>query len=256
MVLNKISAVILTKNSQKHIKKVLEALTKLDEVVIVDNHSTDKTLSIAKEFKNVKLYQEGFIGFGPLKKKAISYASNEWVLSIDSDEVVSAELVDEILNLKLDEACWYSFEFSNYYGGKHIKCCGWYPDRHIRLFCKKSATFDEAYVHENLTPLGEKDLKEIKLTSKITHYSYSNLSDFLIKMERYSTLFAIENRGKKSSSPLKALGRGVFTFFKNYILQRGFLCGYEGFVISCYNAQTTFWKYMKLYEIDKKVDDR
>lgn len=254
--MNKISAVILTKDSQKHIKEVLEALSKLDEIVIVDNGSVDETLSIAKEFENVKLFQEEFIGFGALKKKAISYASNEWVLSIDSDEVASGELVAEILSLRLDESCWYSFEFSNYYGGKHIKCCGWYPDRHIRLFCKKSATFDEAYVHENLTPLEGKSLKEVKLNSKIVHYSYSDLSDFLVKMERYSTLFALKNRGKKSSSPLKAVGRGVFTFFKNYVLQRGFLCGYEGFVISCYNAQTAFWKYMKLYEANKKIDTK
>jgi len=162
-------------------------------------------------------------------------------------------LLGEIGALDLKKECVYSIRRDNYYLGKHIKCCGWYPDGVYRLYNKKITGFDSKKVHENIKLKG---LKTVVLKHPMKHYLYENIGDFLSKMQKYSELFANESRGKKSSSPLKVLGRGVFTFFKNYILQKGFLCGYEGFVISCYNAQTAFWKYMKLYEINKKIDAR
>jgi len=245
-----ISATILTKNGKKHIEEVLSALKNFDEVVLLDNGSTDGTAEIASRFSNVKIYTlEKFEGFGKAHRKMEELAQNDWILSIDSDEVLSSEAKSEIFSIELDENTIYELPFRNYFNGKWIKSCGWYPDAHPRLYNKKRARFSDSFVHEKV--VGE-NVKTKRLNGHITHYSYDCIEDFLRKMQNYSTLFAEQNRGKKNSSVLKALLHGWFGFFKSYILKRGFTQGYEGFIISYYNAQTAFWKYIKLYEANKR----
>lgn len=245
-----ITATILTKNGKKRIREVLEALKDFSEVIVLDNGSTDETLAIASEFKNVKIHTlERFEGFGKAHRLMEDLASNEWILSIDSDEVLSAEALAEIRGGALDAGVIYEFFFRNYFNGRWIKTCGWHPDAHPRLYNKTRARFTESFVHEKV--VGE-NVKTKRLRGHITHYSYDNVEDFLRKMQTYSTLFAEQNRGKKSSSITKALIHGWFGFFKSYILKRGITQGYEGFIISYYNAQTAFWKYIKLYEANKR----
>ena len=147
---NKISVTILTKNSSKYIKECLQALEKFNEVIVLDNGSTDETMKIAKTFKNVKIYENEFIGFGPLKNLAILYTTNDWVLSVDSDEIFSSELVDEIISLDLEDQKVYSILRDNYYNGKLIQCCGWNDDWVNRLFNKNSTKFNEKKVHESI----------------------------------------------------------------------------------------------------------
>lgn len=243
-----ISVTILTKNSQKYIGEVLSSVQSFDEVLIYDTGSTDNTLEIAKQFSNVTIRKGPFIGFGPTHNAASSLAKNDWVLSIDSDEVVSTEMAQQIAALKLDEAGVYSFPRDNYYNGKHIKWCGWYPDRQIRLYNKTRTRFTEAQVHEAVITT---HMTLIPLSTPIRHYSYASIADFLSKMQMYSDLFAAQYKGRKKSSLLKALGHGFFAFFKSYLLKKGFLGGFEGFVISAYNGHTAYYKYLKLYEANK-----
>lgn len=242
-----ISVTILTKNSKKYLFEVLAAVKNFDEVVVYDTGSTDNTLEIAKQFPNVTIYQKSFCGFGPTHNLASEAARNDWILSIDSDEVVTLEMDEEIAQLQLDPGAVYSFPRHNYFNGKWIKWCGWYPDRQIRLYNRTKTRFTDAQVHESIIDSG---MRKIPLASPLKHYSYESIADFLTKMQLYSDLFAAQNKGKKSSSPLKAILHGFFAFFKSYILKRGFLGGYEGFVISSYNAHTAFYKYLKLYEIN------
>ncbi len=245
-----ITATILTKNGKKRIGEVLNALRDFSEVIVLDNGSTDETLAIAAEFTNVKIHKlEKFEGFGKAHRAMEDLASNEWILSIDSDEVISQEAVADIRSGALDPGTVYEFAFRNYFNGKWIKTCGWYPDAHPRLYNKTRARFTESFVHEKV--VGE-NVKIKRLKGYITHYSYDNVEDFLRKMQSYSTLFAEQNRGKKSSSIGKAFLHGWFGFFKSYILKRGFVQGYEGFIISYYNGQTAFWKYIKLYEANRR----
>jgi glycosyltransferase involved in cell wall biosynthesis len=245
-----ISATILAKNGKKHIEEVLSSLQFLDEVVLLDNGSTDGTTEIAAKFANVKIYtQEGFEGFGKAHQAMEALANNDWILSIDADEVVSQALADEILSEPLDEQTVYKIRFDNYYMGQHIKGCGWSPDYKYRLYNRKVTGFDDREVHENIK-LGGLKIKELKASAK--HYSFDSAADFLRKIQNYSELYAKEYRGKKSSSPSKALFRSIFAFFKSYILQKGCLDGYGGFIVSCYSAQWVFWKYIKLYEINRK----
>ena len=238
-----ITATILTKNSAETLELTLQSLKAFDEVLILDTGSQDGTCAIAKRYSNTKIFHSPFIGFGPLHNLAAQYATHNWILSIDSDEVLSAELANQILSLSLDSNKVYSFPFHNYFNHKHIKWCGWYPDRHIRLYNKQVTCFTESQLHEKIQIQG---LFEEELSAPVLHYSYRCISDFLRKMDLYSTLFAEQNKGKKSSSIAKAIGHGLFAFIKSYILKRGFLGGKEGYLISLYNSQTAFYKYMKL----------
>ncbi len=243
-----ISVTIIIKNGERRIKEVLGALQKFDEVVLFDTGSTDQTLEIAKNFSNVAIYERPFNGFGPAHNAAAALAKHEWVLSIDADEVLSEELIQEILEMPLKPQTVYALPFHNYYNGKHIKWCGWYPESHIRLYNKTETAFTEAMVHEGVIKKGH---KEIAFKHPVLHYSYDSISDFLIKMERYSTLFATQYHHKRKSSPLIALKHGAAAFMKSYVLKKGFLGGFEGFLISAYNGHTAFYKYLKLYQVNK-----
>lgn len=240
-----ISATVLLKGSPKHLEKVLASLAFLDEVVVYDNGASEEALKICKKFTNIKVFTGAFYGFGKTHNLASSQAKNAWVLSVDSDEVVSEALRLEIEGLKLDKNSVYSVPRHNYFQGKWIKGCGWYPDRVFRLYNKDSTEFTEAFVHERVKLEG---LKEVKLKGALQHYSYDTIADFLTKMQSYTELFAKENQGKRSSSPWKAISHGSFAFLRSYVIKRGFMDGFQGYIISVYNAQTAYYKYLKLYE--------
>jgi glycosyltransferase involved in cell wall biosynthesis len=247
---NKITVTILTKNSNKHLKTVLEALASFDQVLIYDNGSTDNTLEIASLFQNVTIETGSFLGFGSTHNRATELSKNDWVLSIDSDEVVSPEMLKSIDSLNLEIEAVYSFPRHNYFNGKWIRWCGWYPDRVVRLYNKKTTAFCDSQVHESIRTKG---VKKISLDQPIIHYSYESLSDFINKMQTYSDLFAKQHQGKKKSSTLKAIGHGFGAFLKSYLLKRGFLGGKEGFIISTYNGHTAFYKYLKLAEANTRL---
>lgn len=244
-----ISVCILTKNSSLTIQKTLDSVTSFPEALLLDNGSTDDTLSKAQQYPNVKIFKSPFLGFGCLRNKIASLAQNEWILSLDSDEILSPLLIKEIAALSLKNDTLYSISRHNFYNNKKIKGCGWYPDRVIRLYHRASTSYCQSAVHESVI---KKDLKVIPLKHPILHTPYLFTSDFLLKMEHYSTLFAQQNQNKKKSSFSKALTHALFSFFRSYILKRGFIDGKEGFIISLYNANTAFYKYIKLKELNEQ----
>ena len=247
---NNISVTILTKNSGVYLFECLSALEAFSEVLIVDNGSTDDTIAIASGFKNVILHEHPFIGFGPMKNIAVDKASNDWIFSVDSDEVVMPELVSEILSLKLDRNVVYVMDRDNYYHHRLIRGCGWDNDRVQRLFNRQSTRYDDKLVHEGLIING--NLKIEMLSGRLKHYPYDNASQLLQKMQHYSTLWAEEHHGRKQASTVKALLYGVLTFLKSYLLKQGWRYGYEGLLISVSNANGVFYKYIKLYEADRE----
>lgn len=244
-----ITVTILTKNSEKYLKEVLESLKDFNEVLIYDNGSIDRTFEIAQKFSNVTIHKAVFQGFGKTHNTASNTAKNDWILSIDSDEVVSHEMCQEILALDLSPDAVYSFPRKNYFKNHWIWFCGWYPDRVFRLYNRKKTRFTDAYVHESVIV---ENMSVIECKSPIIHYSYSSQNDFLAKMQSYSSLFAEQNYGKKKSSPLKAILHGIGAFFKSYFIKFGFLGGFNGLMISIYNGNTAFYKYLKLYELNCK----
>ncbi len=245
-----ITVTILTKNSAETLASTLDSVKEFPEVLVYDTGSSDRTVELAKQFSNVKVVEGPFEGFGPTHNKASSLASHDWILSIDSDEVLSPELSKEILQLELSLSTVYRIDRHNFFNQKWIRCCGgWYPDPVIRLYHRQKAQFSEAAVHEKIL---HADLKIESLSAPLLHTPYRSIEDFLHKMQLYSTLFAQQNRDKKKSSLKKALFHSMGAFFKSYFIKRGFLGGKEGFIISLYNGHTTFYKYLKLVRLNDK----
>lgn len=238
-----ITATVLTKNNQKTLQKTLDSLKSLPEVIVLDSGSTDQTLAIAERYPNVTTHNSPFLGFGPMHNYAAKLASNDWILSIDSDEVLSRELIEELSNLSLNPAAVYKLQRHNYFNGKLIKWCGgWHPDFVIRLYNRTKTQFTSDLVHERI----EDDGMCIEtLSGPLNHTPYLEIADFLDKMQHYSELFADQNHGKPASL-FQALIHGWHAFFKSYIIKRGYAGGKEGFVISMYNGHCTFYKYLKL----------
>ncbi len=246
-----ISVHILTKNSAATLLQTLMSVSAFPEVIVYDTGSTDETLEIASQFSNVKIHQAPITSFGAAHNCAASLSANEWVLSLDSDEVLSPGLIEELRQLELDPNCVYAILRDNYFNGRKITfCAGWYPDWVVRLYNRKSTGFSNDFVHEKVIT---KDLKIVKLKHNLKHVPYRSMADFLEKMQTYSSFFARQHQGKKESSLARALFHGCAAFCKNYFFKRGILGGREGFILSLYNAQTTYYKYLKLAELNKKL---
>lgn len=243
-----ISVTMLSKNSERTIGKALESLRWADEVILLDTGSTDHTLEIAATFHNVKIHKTPFTGFGELHNLATELAAHPWILSVDSDEVVSPELAEELSTLVLDAQTVYSVARHNYFNDRWIRGCGWYPDRCLRLYNRTATRFSSQEVHESILMEG---MELVELKGPLLHFSYPNIASLLEKMQLYSDLFARQYRHKRRSSLPKALTHAFTTFFISYLLQRGLFFGYEGFVISLYKAHTAYYKYLKLREANR-----
>ena len=242
-----ISAVVLAKNNEATIQKTLQSLEAFDDVVVYDNGSTDRSKEIAQSFSNVHLVQGEFRGFGWTKNRATQYAKHEWVIIVDSDEVLDAQLLHTLQHKELIKTTVYLLNFKAYYKNIEIKHCGWNNQKIKRLYNKSITQYNNNDVHEDIITTG---LKLEELRGNVEHYSYQSIEQFINKANTYSTLFAQNNAGKKSSSPAKAFFNGLYSFFRTYVLKRGFLDGYAGLIIAFSHMATNFYKYMKLYELN------
>lgn len=250
MLIDNISVVMIAKNAAKTIDATLKSLNNFSEIILYLNNSTDDTKQIAEKFDNVKIIDGEFLGFGPTKNRAATYAKNEWILSLDADEVVSKELYSAIKNSTLETNTLYSIKRINFYKDREVKHSGWGQEKIIRVYNKTDTSFNDSLVHEKIIRDG---FKIELLSGSLKHYSFSGISDFIQKMDYYSTIYANENRDKKSSSPIKALFNAFFHFFKCYIFKRGFLDGYAGLLICVSGTNGVFYKYLKLYEENRKI---
>lgn len=239
-----ISCTILTKNAARTLKKTLDALTDFDEVVILDSGSSDATLKIASLYPNVNIHHSPFLGFGPQHNLATSLAKHDWVLSIDGDEIVTSKLSQRLKGLTLNPDAVYSFPRLNILYGKKIRFSGWYPDRVCRLYHRKKTSFSLDQVHEKIISQG---LKEIRLHEPIEHYSYLDARDFLNKMQVYTDLYKEQHLDRKVSF-FTVMIHTLFGFIKPYVIKLGFLDGVQGLMIALYQAQTAYYKYLKLWE--------
>jgi glycosyltransferase involved in cell wall biosynthesis len=244
-----ISCVIIVKNAKSTISSTLESLKEFEDVLVYDNGSTDGTLEILKNYTNVNLVQGDFLGFGPTKNRAVGFAKNDWILSLDADEVLSDKFITNLASINLHDKSIYTINRENYYKNVHVKHC-WGNDVIVRVFNRTKTQFTDEKVHEKII---EKDFKVSSINGAVKHYPYSTITDFIIKLDRYSTIFANDNKGKKKSSPLKAILNAKFSFIKTYFFKRGFLDGYAGLVIAFSHMATNFYKYIKLYELNKDI---
>lgn len=250
MDLNDISVTVLTRNGDKNLKEVLTALAPFGEVIIYDTESRDLTLEVARRFENAYVVHAPFIGYGPTHNMATAATNNDWVLCIHGDEVVSDELVKSLSEATLDPLAVYSFPRLNYFNGKLIKSCGWFPDRKIKLYNKQQTRFTDDKIHESIMTTG---MRIVAFQAPIKRTPYHTTDDFLHKMQSYSSLYAEQNRGRKYSSLPRAYSHGLGAFLRSYLLKGGIFGGYEGFVISAFQGHTTYYKYLKLHEANKNL---
>ena len=248
--MEKISVTIITKDEEGNIRDCLESVRWADEVVVVDNGSTDRTLEICREY-GARIFREDWKGYAGQKNSALDKAVNEWVLSLDADERVSPELRREMEeNLAaFPDLDGYRIPRKNFFLGRWIRHCGWYPDLNLRLFRRSRGRFGERAVHERVEIGG----KTRTLTQPLVHETYRTLAEFFQRMDRYSALAAREmNREGKKFRLVDVLFRPPFTFLQMYLLRAGFLEGYPGFALSVLYSFYTFAKYAKLGEIEKR----
>lgn len=247
-----ISATILSKNSERYLVQVLDALRDLDEVVLLDNGSEDETLSIAARYPNVVVYTHPFQGFGLMKNLAAEKARNDWIVNIDSDEIVSQTLLQSLHQLDWTEPKnIYTISRLNHYRRRPIRACGWYPDVIPRIYHRKHTRFSDVAVHEriNIQP----DSHILALSGDLLHYSFDSASALTAKMQHYTDLYAAEQCGKKRSSVSKAVLHGVMAFLKSYLLKRGVRYGGDGLIIATGIAIGSYYKYIKLLEYNQKI---
>ncbi|WP_165372274.1 glycosyltransferase family 2 protein [Emticicia agri] len=247
-----LSVVILTFNNTRTIRQVLEAVAGwANEIVIVDSGSTDETLSIAQEF-GCKIYHHTFAGFGKQKHFAVEQATNNWVFVVDSDEVVTEALKQEI-DAKVVEGTEYrGFMVPRIliFLGKKLKYGRESKLPTLRIFNRKFGNYNDKDVHEDVVLDG----KTLILENEMLHYSFSDMAEFFQKMNDYSSRSAIElyKKGKRTSV-LKVVTKFPVTFFVEYFIRLNFLNGYPGFVWAFTQAVYASLKYIKLRELQRKA---
>ncbi|MEY3523082.1 MAG: hypothetical protein RIT33_499 [Pseudomonadota bacterium] len=248
-----LSVILITKNEEANLKDCLESVSFADEIIVVDSQSSDKTQEIARSFGAKLEITSDWPGFGPQKNRALNLATQDWVLSIDADERVTPELKQEILTAiaSPNAADCYAIPRSSWYCGRFMKHSGWYPDYVDRLFKRGSAKFSDHLVHERLLPTGSSG----KLNNHFLHYSYRDFSQVLKKVDVYSSAAAQQafKQGKKGGLG-EALIHGFWAFFRTYVLRRGFLDGKHGLALAISNAATSYYKYLKLWQLQNKKD--
>ena len=243
----KLSIVIISFNSSRKLKEVLEQATKLsDDIVVVDSGSIDRTKEICKEFQ-VQFYEQEWQGYGKQKNYANTKAKTDWILSLDADEVLSQALIEEIQNLELEENKAYNIPFRNIYCNQEIRFGRWKNEHHVRLFNRKEVQWDENAVHEGLILMNQK--KE-HLKNPIYHYSMDSKAEHIAKALHYAKMGAqkLKLKGRKATF-IKLYINPFYRFVKDYFFSLGFLDGRLGFQVALIIAKESYWKYKNLKEI-------
>ena len=248
----KITAVVIAYNDAPNMRRCLDSLRWVDEIVVVDSHSTDGTTEICQEYTD-KVFHYPFEGFGALRNQAMTHATHDWIFSLDTDEWVTPEIQEEILSLLSGNplAQAYFVPRRNYFLGRWIKHCGWYPDyRQPQLFHKAHMRYREDLVHEGFEVTGKTGV----LQSSIEQIPFRNIDQYWWKMDRYSTLRAeVMNQEGRHFHAHQLLSHPLFTFLKMFVFRGGILDRKPGLILSVLYAYYTFVKYAKLWELQKNV---
>jgi glycosyltransferase involved in cell wall biosynthesis len=250
--MHKLSVVIITFNEAKNIARCLQAASRVaDEMIVYDSFSTDDTCKIAEQL-GAKVFQGKWQGYSASKNLANEKASHDWILSLDADEVLSNDLQQAILKLKLEGLKTASFKRLTNYCGTWIKHGGWYPDIKLRLFNRQQMQW-QGLIHEELKAIDGQIITPILLQGDCLHYSYYNVEEHYKQTDKFSTLSAqsLFNKGVKTNI-IQQYAASVFKFIQMYFFKLGILDGYYGFVVCKISAQATYQKYAKLKALNQQ----
>ncbi|MES2102118.1 MAG: glycosyltransferase family 2 protein [Pseudomonadota bacterium] len=238
-----LSVVIVAKNEARNIAECVASASFADEIVVLDSGSSDRTAAIAAA-AGAKVVQTDWPGYGPQVARGFKLATGTWVLSLDADERITDALRAEVL------AAIRSTAFDGYriprlseFCGQFIHHSGWRPDHTLRLGRRTLSGFTEHFLHAHMTVAGRIG----ELQSDLIHFSYPDIHDVLEKLDRYSTGNARDMAAAgKSAGVGKAVVHGLFAFVRTYFFRLGFLDGQHGLMLAIYNAEYTYYKYIKL----------
>ena len=246
-----ISVCILTKNSARTIGKCLDAIYYediVDEILLLDTGSTDKTLDIVSRFPKIRVFhQDGITNFGETRNFISSHAKNDWILHIDSDEFLPPEFFRELMRIELTSNVVYEISRRMFYRERPLPG---FDTRTKRLYNRSATQWNNRAVHEVVSI--KEGMKIGRINSLIDHHSYDSCGQLIQKAQNYSTLFADQFTGKKSASPWSAVMHGSWAFFRFYFLKRNLFRGYAGFITSFCFSIASFLKYVKLHERNER----
>ncbi|WP_091910948.1 glycosyltransferase family 2 protein [Chitinasiproducens palmae] len=244
---------IITRDAGPRFAECLAAVAFADRIVVLDSGSRDGTVALARAAGGTVLEHSDWPGFGPQKNRAIEQLDTDWILVVDSDEVVSAALRDAIgAALRREDADVFALDRLSSFCGHWMHHAGWYPDWVPRLFRRGRARFSDDLVHERLVYSGA----ATRLSGQLLHYSYEDSASVLRKMAAYAEAGARQRFARGERATLgKAGARGAWAFVRTYVLKRGFLDGKAGLLVALFNAQTVFYRFVRLAELGRGADD-
>ena len=243
----RLSLIVIARNEEASIGRCLRSASFTDEMVVVDNQSSDKTVEIALALGARVIQAADWPGFGPQKNRALDAATGDWVLSLDADEWIEPPLADAIKAAITDPGAADAFEMPrrSRFCGRVVGHCGWWPDYVTRLWRRGKGRFADVPVHERVIVEG----KVARLKEPIEHDAIADFADARDKATRYAIAAAAEmaSQGKRSSRG-KAVVRSAGAFLRTYIWRAGFLDGATGWRVARYNTDYTFQKWALLAE--------
>jgi len=253
--MKKLSVVISAFNEEKKIQACLESAKFADEIIFVDNSSTDKTLEIAKKYtKKVYIQKNNPAKIDLQKNFGIEKATGDWILILDSDEVITQELsqaIQQVMKSK-EPADGYFIPRKNIIFGKWIQHSGWYPDYQLRLFLKGKGRYQQQHYHEPITVEGETE----ELKENLLHYNYESIRQFLHKSFQVYAPNESENFLRKGYvfDYKDAVRFPLNEFISRYFARNGYKDGYHGLMLSLLMAVYYFAIFCYLWEKEKFVD--
>jgi len=248
----KITALVITYNEIGYIENCLRSIAFADEIIVVDSYSTDGTYEYLSNQSNVRVIQHPFKNYTAQKAFTLAQASNDWVIFVDADEVVTSELQKEIIETvngpKEHVAYWFRRKFM--FQQKHLRFSGWQTDKNYRLFRKSRVQFSsKRIVHETLEVNGTSGI----LKSKLTHFCYRDFDNYKHKMLLYGRMKAKEaiQKGKRFNIGILLI-KPTFTFVYNYIFRLGILDGTKGIAVCYLNALGDWERYLELKKLERE----
>ncbi len=244
-----ITGLVLTYNGERLFDKCLASLDFCDDILVVDSHSTDSTVEIAKNF-GARVLARTWEGPGAQFKFALENIDSDWVVSLDQDEYLDANLKAKIIATLRDETVpaelvGYYVNRRSFYFNRFMKHSGWYPDRLLRVFRSKQMKVTVSGAHYHFNPQG----KTSRINGDIVHYPYRNFKEHLDKINSYAEQGAADLRAKgRKGGLIRALLHAKMRFIKLYFLKLGFLDGKAGLINALAGFYYAFQKYIRVHE--------
>lgn len=244
-----ITGLVLTFNGARLLEQCLTSLAFCDQVLVVDSLSTDATPALAAAC-GARVVPHAWQGALPQFHYALSLIETDWIVSLDQDEICSAELRRAVVAAVREappELCGFYVRRRSWYYDRFLLHSGWYPDRLLRVFRRNGVCFTQSGAHERICPAGSTR----RLEADILHYPYANFRQHLDKINDYAQQGADDmRRNGRRGGLAKGLAHGLGRFMRIYVLRRGFLDGRAGFINAVHGAFYAFLKYVRVDEGD------